>query len=37
MSEENKLWMGNIKKWMDEKVIKKFFNEYISSQKKLNF
>ena len=28
MSEENKLWMGNIEKWMDEKVITKFFNEY---------
>lgn len=35
MSEENKLWMGNIEKWMDEKVITKFFNEYNFIPKKI--
>ena len=28
MSSENTLWMGNIKQWMTEEIIKKYFLEY---------
>ena len=37
MSEENKLWMGNLEKWMDERTISKYFNEYNFIPKKLNY
>ena len=35
MSSENKLWMGNIEKWVNEKTIMKFFNENNFIPKKI--